>query len=222
MTAMTQAEFARRMGVSRPAVTQWKQRGLVVLEGNRVDVERSDAMLAKYRRLGLPDVQPGDHRVKRGRPTVNATINLAALLNAAKDAEPVTLTAVEIERRLRALDWRQTFDWSESACRQRARLAAMCVGFEAAESDLSDDGHWGGFQLRDPRGIAAGEMREDAVRAGYGFEASAAAVLEACRHEVALWDEDGADPSDADLLYQINPVLLSLLAYPHYPHQTAP
>jgi hypothetical protein len=40
---LSQAEFARRRGVSRRAVTTWKQKGLLVLDGTgRVDVEATD------------------------------------------------------------------------------------------------------------------------------------------------------------------------------------
>ncbi|WP_461659002.1 hypothetical protein [Methylorubrum aminovorans] len=40
---LSQAEFARRRGVSRKAVTTWKQKGLLVLDGaGRVDVERTE------------------------------------------------------------------------------------------------------------------------------------------------------------------------------------
>ncbi|MBP0621590.1 hypothetical protein [Cupriavidus consociatus] len=67
----------------------------------------------------------------------------------------------------------------------------------------------------DPRWIVEGQLREDAVLAGYGFEALPAEVLA----EVSLPDEDGSDPSDADIPYLINPVLLPLLAYPHYAQQ---
>lgn len=52
MTAqlMTQAEFARHRGVSKPAVSNWKKAGLLVLQENdagriMVNVERTDAKL---------------------------------------------------------------------------------------------------------------------------------------------------------------------------------
>jgi hypothetical protein len=43
---VTQAEFARRRGVSRKTVTKWKQAGKLVMQGELVDVEASEARLA--------------------------------------------------------------------------------------------------------------------------------------------------------------------------------
>ena len=54
MALMKQAEFSVRHGVSRKTVTQWKKRGWLVFEGDLVDVVASDAMIAKYRRDGVP------------------------------------------------------------------------------------------------------------------------------------------------------------------------
>ncbi|MFP5515457.1 MAG: hypothetical protein ACLGJC_20525 [Alphaproteobacteria bacterium] len=44
-TYETQAEYARRHGVSRPAVGNWKRDGFLVFQGDRVDVRASDAKL---------------------------------------------------------------------------------------------------------------------------------------------------------------------------------
>lgn len=52
---MNQAEFARRHGVSRKTVTQWKERGWLVMNGREIDVEASDAMLEKYRKTVIRD-----------------------------------------------------------------------------------------------------------------------------------------------------------------------
>jgi hypothetical protein len=54
----------------------------------------------------------------------------------------------EIVKRLKELDWTRTFDWREEAMRARAVNAAAAVGIDAALSELRDDGHWGGYQLR--------------------------------------------------------------------------
>lgn len=51
---LSQAEFARRRGVSRKAVTAWKQKGLLVLDdGGLVDVDRTEWAL---------DQRPAKHR----------------------------------------------------------------------------------------------------------------------------------------------------------------
>jgi len=44
-TFETQADFARRHGVSRPAVGKWKAQGFLVFQGDRIDVRASDANL---------------------------------------------------------------------------------------------------------------------------------------------------------------------------------
>lgn len=49
---MNQSEFATLHGVSRKTVTKWKERGWLVFEGAGLDVEASNALVAKYRRDG--------------------------------------------------------------------------------------------------------------------------------------------------------------------------
>ena len=45
MASVTQAEFARLKGVSRKTVTGWKQQGRLVMAGDLVDVDASQALL---------------------------------------------------------------------------------------------------------------------------------------------------------------------------------
>ena len=49
MELISQAAFARMHAVSRKTVTVWKASGLIVMSGNAVDVEASNARLARYR-----------------------------------------------------------------------------------------------------------------------------------------------------------------------------
>ena len=56
MTLMNQKEFAELCGVSKKTVTTWKKAKRLVLQGDRVDVEASLAMLERYRRGGAPKV----------------------------------------------------------------------------------------------------------------------------------------------------------------------
>src|SRR5260364_273638 len=58
MAQVNQAAFAALHGVSRKTVTAWKARGWLVLQGDQVDVDASNARLKKYRREGLPVVTP--------------------------------------------------------------------------------------------------------------------------------------------------------------------
>lgn len=52
----SQADFARRCAVSRKTVTGWKKAGRLVLQGDRVDVDASLALLERYRPGGAPVV----------------------------------------------------------------------------------------------------------------------------------------------------------------------
>ena len=69
MLLVTQAEYARRHGVARKTVTQWKQDGWIVTVDGRVDVEASDARLAQVRK---PKRKP-----VRGAPAPVAASELA-------------------------------------------------------------------------------------------------------------------------------------------------
>lgn len=200
MPAMTQADFARRHDVSRKTVTKWKQSGLITMVGDCVDVEASDERLRKYRFAQ-------DGRAQRG-------VKKQAQRFGAAPAGRVQLTEAEILRRLRDLDWRQEFDWSEEGQYERARLAAKCVGFEAVESDIQDDGHWGRLQLRDPNQIREGELTENAILAGYGFDAYPWEVLRLCRVQATPCEEDGDEPGDWTCTVDLR--LLPLLAHPHF------
>lgn len=203
MTTVTLAEYARRVGKSRAAITQWKNAGKLVMKGKRVDVEATDAYLKRYRRKGLPDITTDTPTVKRGRPPVKQVDTL--------NAEPVRLTCAEVMERLAALDWTQTFDWSPEAQDERARQAAQCIEWVAVKSDTRDDGHWGGFQLRIPHYMGKFGLIPDAVPAGHGFELDAWNVLDVCRAELEpLSDDDEVD---------VRLDLLHLLAYPFGEHQ---
>lgn len=198
MTLVSQAEYARRLGVSSAAVAQWKKAGKLTLQGVKVDVEATDAFLDRYRRAGLPPVKLKTKTVKRGRP---AAADSAKLNVKPADLTPLHLTLADIDERLRALDYTQTFEWTPEAMEQRARLVATCLGWRAVESPLKDDGHWGGFQLR--------MGRSDNVVAGFGFELSALDVLFECRDQVSL-----DSPDDCDCEQSVRLDLLPLLARP--------
>lgn len=53
MESCSQAEFSRMHGVSKKTVTLWKQRGWLVMVGDRVDIFKSNAILKKYRPDGI-------------------------------------------------------------------------------------------------------------------------------------------------------------------------
>jgi hypothetical protein len=81
---LSQAEFARHRGVSRKAVTTWKQKGLLVLDGaGRVDVESTEWNLDQR-----PATYRGGvtHRPVRGKDGNSATHAEAAPKSAPKPA----------------------------------------------------------------------------------------------------------------------------------------
>ncbi|GKV88194.1 MULTISPECIES: hypothetical protein [Pectobacterium] len=47
---MNQSDFARLHGVSRKTVTMWKSRGWLIMSGDDIDVDASNAQLEKYRK----------------------------------------------------------------------------------------------------------------------------------------------------------------------------
>lgn len=212
MTTMSQADYARRHGVSRKTVTKWKESELIVLTEEGVDVEESDERLRKYRDRHDGRAQRGAAKIvtqgvtQQERPQGNGRKGNGAT------GCLVELPISEICRRLRELDWKQPAPSSAARGRERARLAAQCLGLQAAESDLDDDGHWGGFQLRDPKWWGkSGTYADQQVVAGFGFELSPLQVLKICRDAVMPLDED-----DHDRLYAVDPALLPLLAHPHW------
>lgn len=52
---MNQSEFAKLHGVSRKTVTTWKARGWLVLDGDEIDVDASNAMIERYRKTVTSD-----------------------------------------------------------------------------------------------------------------------------------------------------------------------
>ncbi len=217
MTLLSQAEYARRLGLSRAAITQWKQAGHLVMEGNKVNVELSDAQQKRNRRDGLPAVKASGITVMRGRLPLPPLVNLAELAERLPDVPSLALSCAAIERQLTSLDWRSCFEWGDEARRLRARLAARCVGLIAVESPLTDDGHWGGFQLRSQEDMGQ-EAGSAVVLAGYGFELSPAEVLHFCRTQVVVCRTDNCAPAfeECDDTAEVMPALLVLLAHPHF------
>jgi len=66
MTTETQAEFARRLKVNRSTINRWAGTGRVVMDGDRVDVERSLEMIERTSGA-RPDVADR-HAAARGSP----------------------------------------------------------------------------------------------------------------------------------------------------------
>jgi hypothetical protein len=209
MALVTQAEYARHRGVSRAAVNQWKTAGAIVMEGTKVDLEASDAHLLKYR------VAVGSF-VKHAGLAGRAKIALNKKASTALNSEPVTMRCGEVLRLLEKLDHSRRFEWSDEAERDRAKKAAQCVGWDAVESNLDDEGHWGGFQLRIPEYIKKHGLVEGSIAGGFGFEMCPHEVIAECReHLVPCVDPvDGSiwRAADDEVTFRLD--LLPMLARP--------
>ena len=59
---MNQADFAKHHGVSRKTVTTWKARGWLVMDGDEVNFEASNANIEMHRKTVTPAEK------KRNRP----------------------------------------------------------------------------------------------------------------------------------------------------------
>jgi transcriptional regulator with XRE-family HTH domain len=190
---VSQAEFARACGVSRQAVTKWKQdHGFLVFVGSKIDVAASRDLLARYRRAGVPDALRRYLAGDRSQPT--------------ERGRKLTLPRGEWMQRLQALDWTHTPAWTDDAQHQRVLAAAALVGL-VAELDDAPDGisRHGGYQLR--------------VWAGHGFELDAHEALAECRLAIAYPDDGPEELAEA---MTMDPASLALLAYPFNPGHQRP
>jgi len=214
MTLVSQAEFARMCEVSRKTVTMWRSLGKLVLQGKHVDVEATNEQMKRYHRVGSPVktepvkiVTPESSRVTKAR-SGNAEGNKTG------HKSSVVSTLGEVETQLLALDWTQEFDLSPEALDQRVRQAAQCIGWEAVTSQVEDDGHWGGYQLRIPAYMSDG-LHYGAIAGGFGFELDAFDVLCLVREHISVrLDEDGDRVAEDDESIEVQPDLLGLLARP--------
>lgn len=213
---ITQAEHARRCGVSRKSVTVWKGRGLLEMQGDLIDFARSykgenwHASVKAARRE--PPVRAASVGKAKPRPAPGAKQSPAVDPN-----QPTRMTVAEVCDRLAALDWAGAQDWAPAAQEHRARQAATCIGFEAVLSVTRDDGHWGGFQLREGPATAGTTTTtaEPDVIAGYGFELAPWQVLEECRSWLTTpFDEQGNPLRQPGEVVTVIPALLPALAMP--------
>lgn len=126
----------------------------------------------------------------------------------------------EAVQRLQALDWGQAWDWSDDAQHTRLQGAAAVVGLEAVQSPLDDDGHWGGYQLRNLAvQVVHGGLCFEAVAAGYGFELDTFQALVECREHLHHPDDTADDLAE---IIEVRLDLLPLLAYPFGPTHQRP
>ncbi|WP_237166178.1 hypothetical protein [Pantoea stewartii] len=82
---MNQADFAKLHGVSRKTVTTWKARGWLVMEGDEVNVEASNANIETHRKTVTPPEK------KKKSSVIEVTLRLRIEVTA---DQPVTVTAM--------------------------------------------------------------------------------------------------------------------------------
>lgn len=90
---MNQSEFAKLHGVSRKTVTTWKARGWLVLDGDEIDVDASNAMIERYRKTVTPDekkLAAGSQGNKKGNTSGNKRGNTGKG-NKSRDESPAAI-----------------------------------------------------------------------------------------------------------------------------------
>lgn len=128
MTLETKADYARRHGVSKPAVQKWEKSGWLVFVDGKVDVEQSDAKLATYR-------NSKDGRATKGKPAAGnpATSKPAASVLAAAPQDDET-PAQAAERIVRSLGADMTI---EEAKRVKENYLALLNQLDYQQKDGS-------------------------------------------------------------------------------------
>lgn len=211
MNCVTRAVFARMCRVSRKTVTTWGHQGLLAMEGHLVNVDGTRENMKKYRRT-VPIVLTAE---EAAAPFPRGEVTPKSVTRDKKPSRatgPVSMLCTDIVAELEALDWKGEFEWTPDAQAERVRKAAECIGWEAVMSELRDDGHWGGFQLRIPEYLGPRGLTEDTIGAGFGFELCPGEALQAMRHAI--------EPCDDDDRETVRPELLSLLAHPWADYDT--
>ncbi|MGN6728607.1 MAG: hypothetical protein ACTHJG_02105 [Rhodanobacteraceae bacterium] len=206
MTLVTQAVFSRMCRTSRKTVTKWKQEDRLVMKDQLIDVEATTERMAQTSRRGSPIVLTPEEAARPFAGERAATGSVPRVVTRTRASKPVSMLCTDIVAELEELDWGQSFDWTPAAQAERVRKAAECIGWQAVETDLRDDGHWGGFQLRNPALNGPNGLTEDTIVAGFGFELTPDDVLREIRYQV--------EPIDDDDRETVRPDLLPLLAHP--------
>lgn len=131
MTTETQADFARRLGVSRPYVTQLKHEGRLVLEADgRVDAEAS---LARIKATEDPS------KARKASPAHPAEKNATAAPVSHAKSETDGMTGMEkVGGAFKLWQARKMKADAEMAEMEKARMARDLVPRDAAEFAMDD------------------------------------------------------------------------------------
>jgi len=88
---LSQADFARHRGVSKPCVTIWKRQGKIIMDGRRVDVAASEALLDSrplVYRGGVTNRAPGGPNVTRASHSEKPKPNKLNRKRSERNSEP--------------------------------------------------------------------------------------------------------------------------------------
>jgi len=222
MTAsLSRREFAKRSGCDEKQVRRALERGMLTADAEgKLSPDQLTSAWRRPRRDSkeFEPVTTADNSSAKVRTPRRSAATTSTPKNSTAPARPqlLTLTRTVWLAMLQAIDWTTTPDWSWQAQRARLEAAASAVGFEVCESDLQDDGHHGGWQLRDLALLTSyGGPCTKAVVSGYGFELDDFDVLFDCRENLVGSPDDG--PADKAEHVTFDPAALPLLAYPFTP-----
>lgn len=125
----TLSAFARRLDVSQPLVSRWKQQGRLVMAGNKVDVERS---LLQLERTKGPR---GDlERLQRERKDLERDIQAdEEPISANEELRAMQINRARAEARIKAAD-------ADTKEMERDKLAGVLIHVEDVDYVLQDFG----------------------------------------------------------------------------------
>lgn len=220
---VNQSEFARLDGCDEKQVRRGLARGALTANADgkldraqvqsgwrrvRVDSRDPPAVATAADRRSATDPLPSVGSRRRATQSVPAT------------STPVTLQRRQVAEHLTALDWSRTWDWGPEATHERAMQAASAAGLDAVLSDVDDDGHWGGYQLRNVELMKQhGGLCPETITGGFGFELDTFEVLMLCREHL-FHPDDSPDELAENVTMRMD--LLPLLAYPFGPTHRRP
>ena len=78
MKFLSMRKYAEIHAVTHQAVTKWKKRGWLVFEGDKVNVEKSNARLKRYRAAGINEGQPTVKPVVAGETSTQTVDRMIA------------------------------------------------------------------------------------------------------------------------------------------------
>ena len=104
MTLITQAELARREGVSKKEVRKWKQQGRLVLKGGQINYEKTKKLLNDTADPARAEFRKNAGRDEMPMPQIPPRKTISYVdARTAKEAARARLTQMEVKRQEREL-----------------------------------------------------------------------------------------------------------------------